>query len=154
MKTKKSPLQHISSFLHSLSIEEFIPKHGDNEPFSMSDYLVDLNFDVLEFENIGTTNEFAVRIEININNKGKKMPGYVISLEANYIFQITADDLDEKVIKNLKGISATSIAIGKLRSDLERITQPYQFGAYIVPSIDMQDLFAKKRAQIKRQSSV
>ncbi|KAA0444209.1 MAG: hypothetical protein FXV80_04235, partial [Candidatus Thioglobus sp.] len=87
MKTKKSPLQHISSFLHSLSIKEFIPKHGTNKPFSMSDYAINLDFDILE--DVDMPDKFIVRIEININNKGKKMPGYAISLEADYIFQIT-----------------------------------------------------------------
>jgi hypothetical protein len=40
-----------------------------------------LNFDILEDAN--EANEFMVRIEIDINNKGKKMPGYVISLKTD-----------------------------------------------------------------------
>jgi hypothetical protein len=37
----------------------------------MSDYVIDLNFDILEDAN--EANEFMVRIEIDINNKGKKL---------------------------------------------------------------------------------
>jgi hypothetical protein len=62
---------------------------------------------------------------------GKKIPGYVISLKADYLFQITDDKLDEEAISNLKTLSAISIAIAKLRGDLERITQPYQFVFYL-----------------------
>jgi hypothetical protein len=45
----------------------------------------------------------------------------------------------------LETLSAISIAIAKLRGDLERITQPYQFGTYSLPSINMQDLFKKSK---------
>ncbi len=146
MKIQNSPLQCQASFLNSLSIKQFVPKQGIKTPFSMSHYTTDLNFDILEDAN--ETNEFMVRIEIDINNKGGKMPSYVISLKVDYLFQITGDGLDETTISNLKTLSAISIAIAKLRGDLERITQPYQFGTYTLPSIDMQDLFAKKQALI------
>ncbi len=149
MKIQNSPLQCQASFLRSLSIKEFIPKQGIKKSFSMSEYETDLIFDILEEDN--NINKFIVRIEININNKGKKMPGYVISLKTDYIFQITDNKLDETGINNLKTISAIQIAIAKLRGDLERITQPYQFGAYILPSIDMKDLLAQKQALIDSQ---
>ncbi|CAB5506536.1 hypothetical protein [Bathymodiolus thermophilus thioautotrophic gill symbiont] len=145
MKIQNSPLQYQGSLLNSLSIKQFIPKQ-DKISLSMSDYAIDLNFDILE--NANQVNEFMVRIEIGINNKGKKIPGYVISLKIDYLFQITSDDLDEATINNLKSMSAISIAIARLRSDLERITQPYQFGAYSLPSIDMQDLFEQKQTSI------
>ncbi|SMM98097.1 hypothetical protein SPONN_844 [uncultured Candidatus Thioglobus sp.] len=116
----------------------------------MSDYAIDLNFDILEEAN--NLNEFIIRMEVDINNKGKKMPGYMISLKVDYLFQIIDNELDEIAISNLKTLSAISIAIAKLRGDLERITQPYQFGTYSLPSIDMQDLFAKKQALIDEHS--
>ncbi len=142
MRIQNSPLQCQASILNALSIKEFFPKQGIKESFSMFDYVTDLNFDILEDAN--EANKFMVRIEIDINNKGKKMPGYVISLKTDYQFQITDDGLDETAINNLKTLSAISISIAKLRGDLERITQPYQFGTYSLPSIDMGDLFAKK----------
>jgi preprotein translocase subunit SecB len=146
MKIQNSPLQYQASFLNSLSIKQFVPKQGLKMPFSMSDYTTDLNFDILEDTN--ETNEFIVHIEIDINNKGKKMPGYVISLKVDYLFQIMDDGLDEVAIGNLKTFLAISIAIAKLRSNLEHITQPYQFNTYSLPSIDMNDLFAKKQVLI------
>ena len=144
MKIQNSPLQCRASFLNSLSIKQFVPKQGIKNFFTMPDYVIDLNFDILEDAN--EENEFVVRIEIDINNKGKKIPGYVISLKIDYLFQITDDELDETTVNNLKTLSAISISIAKLRSDLERITQPYQFGSYSLPSINMQDLFTKKQA--------
>ncbi|CAC9645062.1 hypothetical protein [uncultured Gammaproteobacteria bacterium] len=149
MKIQNSPLQCQASFLKSLSIKQFSPKQSVKEFFSMSDYATDLSFDILE--DVNETNKFIVCIEININNKGKKIPGYVISLKTDYLFQITDDKLDEEAISNLKTLSAISIAIAKLRGDLERITQPYQFGTYSLPSINMQDLFKKKQALIDSQ---
>ncbi len=149
MKTENSPLQCQASLLNSLSIKQFFPKKAVKKPFLMPDYAIDLNFDILEDAN--NVNEFMVSIEIDINNKGKKMPGYVISLKIGYLFQIIGDELDETAINNLKTLSAISIAIAKLRGDLERVTQPYQFGAYNLPSIDMQDLFAKKQVLIDAQ---
>ncbi|SMN11069.1 hypothetical protein SPBRAN_1309 [uncultured Candidatus Thioglobus sp.] len=150
MKTQNSPLQCQASLLSSLSIKQFIPKQGIEKSFLMSDYAIDLNFDILEEAN--NINEFIVCLEININNKSKKKPGYVIALKVDYLFQITGGELDETAISNLKTLSAISIAIAKLRGDLERITQPYQFGTYSLPSIDMQDLFAKKQALIDEHS--
>lgn len=150
MKTQNSPLQCRASLLNSLSIKQFAPKQGVKGLFSMSDYAIDLNFDILEEAN--NLNEFIIRMEVDINNKGKKMPGYMISLKVDYLFQIIDNELDEIAISNLKTLSAISIAIAKLRGDLERITQPYQFGTYSLPSIDMQDLFAKKQALIDEHS--
>lgn len=152
MKIQNSPLQCQASVLNSLSIKKFVPKQGIQESFSMSDYVTDLNFDILDYTN--ETNKFIVRIEMDINNKGKKMPGYVISLKIDYIFQITDNKLDENTINNLKSLSAISIAIAKLRGDLERITQPYQFGTYSLPSIDMSDLFSKKTALISTSKKI
>jgi hypothetical protein len=43
----------------------FVPKQGIKKPLSMSDYVIDLNFDILEGAN--EANEFMVRIEIDIN---------------------------------------------------------------------------------------
>lgn len=146
MKIQNSPLQLRVNSLISLSIKQFVPKQKIKEDFSMSDYATDLNFDILE--NTNNENEFVVRIEIDINNKGKKMPGYVISLKVDYIFQITDNKLDEVAINNLKTMSAISIAIAKLRCDLEHVTKSYQFGTYILPSIDMKDLFLKKQQQL------
>ncbi len=150
MNIQNSPLQCYASFLKSLSIKTFMPKQSVGNSFSMSDYAVDLNFDILE--NTNEKNEFIVCIEIDINNKGKKMPGYIISLKVDYVFQITDSQLDETTINNLKTLSAISIAIAKLRGDLERITQPYQFDTYSLPSIDMQNLFAKKQALMDSQA--
>jgi hypothetical protein len=67
MKIQNSPLQCQASFLKSLSIKKFSPKQSVKEFFSMSDYATDLSFDILE--DVNETNEFIVRIEININNE-------------------------------------------------------------------------------------
>jgi preprotein translocase subunit SecB len=150
VKTQNSPLQCQVSSLNSLSIKEFTPRNDVKNPFSMFDYAIDLNFDILE--NASETNKFIVRIEININNKGKKLPGYVISLKVDYLFQITDDKLNDDAVINLKTVSAISITIAKLRSDLERITQPYKFGTYSLPYIDIQDLLVKKQALINSKS--
>lgn len=139
MELKNSPLQLRSSRLNTLSIKTFIPKKLPDE-ISSDDYLVDLEFNILEPDE-GST--FLVTIDLNINNKGKKKLGYVISLKTDYIFEITDDTLDEMQLANLKGLSSISIAISSLRGELERITESYQFGAYHLPSIDMSDLLHK-----------
>lgn len=145
MKIKHSPLQLEASILRALSIKIFLPKNGIKQPFSMSNYSLNLEFDILEPKE---DDNFLVRIRLSVNSEGKKKPGYVISVETRYIFTLAANNLDEKTIQNLKGLSAVSIAIAKLRSELERITESYQFGTYHLPSIDMQNLFEQKKLQV------
>jgi hypothetical protein len=41
----------LASFLNSLSVKAFVPKQGIKKPLSMSDYVIDLNFDILEGAN-------------------------------------------------------------------------------------------------------
>lgn len=150
MEIKNSPLQLRKSILTKLSVKTFIPTTGISNNITFDDYIIDLEFDILEPEK---GNTFLVSTALNINNKGRKKIGYVISLKTDYIFQITDDNLNKKQIKNLKGLSSISIAISKLRGELERITEPYQFGTYHLPSIDMNNLFKKKNLEINIQNT-
>jgi preprotein translocase subunit SecB len=145
MKIINSPLQLIASVLGKITIKEFTPKNNKFKTIPLSEYLINLDFNILEKDNLN----FAIDINIDINNSGKKLPGYTISASIRYIFKISdKTKLDDNIIENFKLLSAISIAISKLRSQLENATNSYQFGAYYLPSIDIKQLIDDKITQM------
>ncbi|GAO30417.1 hypothetical protein JCM15548_12685 [Geofilum rubicundum JCM 15548] len=53
-------------------------------------------------------------------------------------------DISEDVLNNLKFFSSVNIVIGYLRSTINSFTASAPFGPYLLPPVDMQDLFKKK----------
>jgi len=89
-------------------------------------------------------NTIHVFVKIGINRVKNTLPGYKLLVEGVGIFSLKEDDLSEDKFNNLKFYSTVSIIIGYLRNTLSGITSSAPFGPYLLPTIDMQQLFALK----------
>jgi preprotein translocase subunit SecB len=89
-------------------------------------------------------NTIHVFVKIGINQAKKTLPGYKLLVEGVGIFSLKEENLSEEKINNLKFYSTVSIIVGYLRNTLSGITASAPFGPYLLPTIDMQHLFALK----------
>lgn len=145
MRLKNSPLQLIESRLNKISVTTHIPKKLPDSISSL-EYNVNLDFDI--FEEKDNDLLFVIKIKLTINRGRKKLLGYVILVETDYIFKIYNSNYSAEEIDNFKGISAISMAIAKLREDISNITAPYHFGVYRLPSINIRQLLKDKRQDV------
>jgi preprotein translocase subunit SecB len=147
MITLPSELQ-LNSFVVLRSIYEFVPpQKGIKGSFKiLKTYDIDIDFSHKENKN-GDMQVFT-KIAVNLNEK--PLPGYKLFVEGTAVFSIekkdTMKDDDEK---NLKYYSTVSILIGYLRGTLSSLTASSPFGVYVLPPIDMADLFRKKMEKNK-----
>ncbi|SFE74737.1 protein-export chaperone SecB [Thermophagus xiamenensis] len=94
--------------------------------------------------------EIQVFTKISVNNTEAPLPGYSLFIEGSGIFLINEVDRIERSVKdNLKYYSTVSIMIGYLRNSLSNMTASAPLGPYILPPIDLKDLFRKKNEQAK-----
>lgn len=89
-------------------------------------------------------NTIHVFVKIGINQAKKTLPGYKLLVEGVGMFSLKEEDLPEENINNLKFYSTVSIIVGYLRNTLSGTTASAPFGPYLLPAIDMQQLFALK----------
>ena len=147
MKAKASPLQLKDFSVFETKFNAIIPdEHVD---IDLSTLPVHIDFDIMQPEDKEDYSRL-LNIEVKIN-PAKKHAGYSIFLQAGAIFDIAGHaELDDKTIKNLLGISALSISISQVRGYLQNITSYGFCGAYLLPPIDIKNLFDKKiKAQAK-----
>lgn len=104
-------------------------------------YEIDIDF---AHHNEDDDNTIHVFVKIGINQAKKTLPGYKLLVEGLGIFQLTEEGLNKQEINNLKYYSTVSIIVGYLRNSLTGITASAPFGPYLLPTIDMQHLFALK----------
>ena len=114
------------------------------------EYSLDIDFAVIK-EDDGT----RVFIKTSINNSDNKLPGYSIFAEGVAIFELkSVSSLSEEDKKSLLQYSAVSIAINSLRGFISSLTANAPFGKYILPSIDVNNLFQQKLATVKKDTQV
>ena len=114
------------------------------------EYPLDIDFAIIK-ENDGT----RVFIKAGINNGDNKLPGYSIFAEGAAIFELkSVSSLSEEDKKSLLQYSAVSIAINSLRGFISSLTANAPFGKYILPSIDVNNLFQQKFAMEKKDTKV
>jgi len=83
--------------------------------------------------------------KISVNQNVKPMAGYQLIVEGAAVFSLDeTSELTEDEEKNLKYYSTVSILIGYLRNTLTAITASSPMGPYLLPPINMPDLFRKK----------
>jgi preprotein translocase subunit SecB len=89
--------------------------------------------------------EIQVFTKISVNNADNRLPGYSLFIEGAGIFFIEEEENIEKGDKNnLKFFSTVSILVGYLRNSLSNMTASAPLGPYILPPIDLKDLFKQK----------
>jgi preprotein translocase subunit SecB len=104
-------------------------------------YEIDIDF---AHHNEDEDNTIHIFVKIGINQARKTLPGYKLLVEGVGIFSLNEKGLSKEKINNLKYYSTVSIIIGYLRNTLSGITASAPFGPYLLPAIDMQQLFALK----------
>lgn len=104
-------------------------------------YEIDIDFAHHDEEEDNTIHVF---VKIGINQAKKTLPGYKLLVEGVGIFSLKEENLTEEKKNNLKFYSTVSIIVGYLRNTLSGITASAPYGPYLLPTIDMQHLFALK----------
>ena len=133
----------LDSFVVLQANYQFIPlqkKIKDVSSFFKA-YELDVDFAHHEEEN----KTLRVFTKISVNNCAKVLPGYQLMIEGFAVFSIAdSEDLPEKELNNLKYFSTVNILIGYLRNSLMSLTASAPWGTYLLPPINMSDLFNKK----------
>ena len=104
-------------------------------------YRVDVEFDHF----FGAEGIIRLFVKINVNNLRRPKKGYTLSATALGIFKLKIqDETDQKLIDNLRFYSTLSMVINNLRNTMYQITNLGPLGGYLLPPIDILDLFKKK----------
>jgi preprotein translocase subunit SecB len=134
---------HLESFAVLQSHYQFIePKRMIKDPQKIfKSYEIDIDF----AHQVNEDKTIHVFTKISVNQNEKPLPGYQLFVEGAAVFLLDENDgLTEDEEKNLKFYSTVSILIGYLRNTLTAITASSPMGPYLLPPINMPDLFRKK----------
>lgn len=134
---------HLESFAVLQSHYEFLqPKRNIKDLQKIfKSYEIDIDF----AHQVNDDKTIQVFTKISVNQNEKPLPGYQLFVEGAAVFILDENDgLTEDEEKNLKFYSTVSILIGYLRNTLTAITASSPMGPYLLPPINMSDLFRKK----------
>jgi preprotein translocase subunit SecB len=134
-----SVLKSHFEFVHSKRVPKSIQKLFES-------YELDIDF-AHHFEDNGTIRVF---VKIAVNQQKKPLPGYKLFVEAVGLFHLEDTDIPEKEQNNLKYYSTVSILIGYLRNSLAANTASAPFGPYLLPPVDMNELFRQKSGECEK----
>jgi|WetSurMetagenome_2_1015567.scaffolds.fasta_scaffold663862_2 preprotein translocase subunit SecB len=123
----------------------FIPSKKKLKLIEIKDLFNEYELDIDFAHQTNRDETIQVFTKIEVNNVEQPAVGYKLYIEgvANFSFTDT-DQLTEPQKKNLKSFSTVSILIGYLRNSLSTMTASSPLGQYLLPPININDLFAKK----------
>jgi hypothetical protein len=150
MKASLSPLSILDFGLTSMDFKTIAPVKSELDVNAyFHDYEIDIDF------GIHIEKYINVYIVARVNYGEKKLPGYSFCAEAGCFFQFTETAGLSKAQKaDLEGFSTIYIALNSLRGLISSFTANAPFGRYILPSIDLNDLIAKKRMNISDNNKI
>ena len=122
---------------------EFIPprRNPKNIQELFKSYEIDIDF----AHHFNEDSKIQVFTKISINQSEKSLPGYKLFVEGAAVFSLEKNtSMTEDEEKNLKFYSTVNILIGYLRNTLSAITASSPLGPYLLPPLNMSDLFRKK----------
>jgi preprotein translocase subunit SecB len=122
---------------------ETIPTKSKITSAILSKNPVELDFDILH--NSKNSNKIRILVHIQTPNDVKEIRGYRFSIISEAFFYIKG--LRTKPAKEQNQyilFTAVPIAIAMVRSHLYNVTANFPYPQYILPSIDLRDLFEKK----------
>jgi len=134
---------HLDSFAVLQSHYVFIqPKRNPKDLKKLfTSYEIDIDF----AHQLNEDKTIQVFTKISVNQNEKPFPGFQLFVEGAAVFSLNGtDELTDEEEKNLKFYSTVSILIGYLRNTLTAITASSPMGPYLLPPINMADLFRKK----------
>lgn len=107
---------------------------------------VDLDFDILTNNN--NSSKIKIVIEIRSNEIEKPLPGYSYAVICSADYNIKGlGKFEQKEKDRYILFTALPLAIAMIRSHLYNITSNFPHGHYLLPSVDLIDLFSKKYAE-------
>lgn len=117
------------------------PKRAPKDNLKLlQSYPIDIDF-AHHFEEDGAIRVF---VKIGVNQDKNTLPGYILLVEGVGFFRLTNGEIPEAEQNNLKFYSTVSVIIGYLRNSLSSMTSSAPMGPYLLPAIDLNDLFLKK----------
>lgn len=134
---------HLENFAVLQSHYQFIePTRNIKDPLKIfKTYEIDIDF----AHQLNEDKTIQVFTKISVNQNEKPLPGYQLFVEGAGVFTLDeAEGITEAEKKNLKFYSTVSILIGYLRNTLTALTASSPMGPYLLPPINMADLFRKK----------
>lgn len=134
---------HLENFAVIQSHYEFNPpgRNPKNIQELFNSYVVEIDF-AHHFNDDKTIQVFT---KISVNQTEKPLPGYLLFVEGVAVFSLdNTAELTEEEEKNLKFYSTVNILIGYLRNTLTAITASSPMGPFLLPPLNMSDLFRKK----------
>lgn len=141
MKVQLSPLVLLDFAILKSSFKFSTAKQETNIRDIAASYELDIDFAILK----ESDNSTRIFIKSAINQGKSKLPGYSIFAEGVAVFNLSKEVPLSKEDKNsLLQYSAVSIALNSLRGFIASLTANAPFGRYILPSIDVNDLFKQK----------
>jgi preprotein translocase subunit SecB len=145
IELQKSALSLSNISIDEVSIKKWLSKK--EVEINLEHLPIEFDFDLLTPKQ-EDDDFFLIKTTIKINKQRKKNSGYIIEMKNLFLFSID-DEVTEQDKQNLQSFSALSIAIAEIRSILFQMTSKAGLGSYTLPSIDLRDLFRKKRSEIK-----
>jgi len=133
----------LDSFAVLQSHYEFLPSRRNPRDLLklFRSYQIDIDF----AHKINENKTVQVFTKISVNKNEKPLPGYKLFVEGVAIFStIKTEELSESEKKNLIYFSTVNILIGYLRNTLNQMTSSSPMGPYLLPPINVADLFHKK----------
>lgn len=144
MKASRSPLKWQQFGILNWEQNFVEPEDGTKEidPYSLFvNYQIDVDFSHAEVEE----GVLQIFLKMGINDIESPKPGYRIFLEAVGIFDTSETrDLPEDQKQNLEIFATTNLMIGRLRGLIPILSGQGPFGAYNLPSLDLNDLLEQK----------
>lgn len=152
MIVKKSPLKWDKFGILNWELN-FIESENPGDKISPAKLFKEYQIDI-DFHHANVSDHLLqVLLSIGINDLEDPKPGYRIFIESVGIFDISEVlKLEEGPRQNLKIFATTNLMIGRVRGLIPTLSSQAPFGAYQLPSIDLNDLINQKRDAVKKNS--
>lgn len=144
MKPKLSPLVLLDFSILNSTFTFQPPKDDELIRKLFLAYPLDIDFALV---NEAKNRTLRVFVKVSVNQGDSGFEGYKIFAEGVAIFNLIKDEgISKEDRSSLLEYSSVSIAINSLRAFISNLTAHAPFGKYILPSIDVNDLFKQRAA--------
>lgn len=150
MKAKFSPLELLDFKLLESNYKFITPKEDEINVIALFKlYSVNINFNHIPLEE----NIIQVAVNIEVNNLKRPKPGYSLSCGGMGIFKIDdQSEMKQDFLGNLKYYSTLNMVINNLRNVMFQISNLGPMSGYLLPPVDILDLFKKKKKEERRKN--
>jgi preprotein translocase subunit SecB len=148
MKAKFSQLELHKFELLNSTYKFIVPKENEVDVQSLfKSYSVNIDFEHHFLED----DEIQIFVIVSVNDLKKPKSGYVLAAEGMGIFELDkGGKISENLRGNLKFYSTLNMMINNLRNIMFQQSNLGPLGGYLLPPIDIMDLFKKKEKAAKK----